>query len=147
MSPATDISAFIAGFVAAEASFLVGGTRPSFTFTVQLGGADGATCYDLQAFLGVGHVRQYRRRRAHYDDEVRFSVRKLQDLVEVIVPFMDEHLPVSYKRQQYVAWRDTLLDYWEHKAKRRRACTVPGCEALQRGLGACRRHYYQLYRR
>ena len=38
-----------------------------------------------------------------------FIVRRMRDLVEVIVPFMDEHLPPSYKRDQYEVWRTALL--------------------------------------
>jgi hypothetical protein len=38
--------------------------------------------------------------------------------VEVVVPFMDEHLPPSHKRGQYLAWRAELVDYWEHRARR-----------------------------
>ncbi len=71
----------------------------------------------------------------------------LADLIEVVVPFMDEHLLSSHKRTQYLAWRADLLDYWEHKAKRRRPCTVDGCDEPRRARGLCRRHYYQRYRR
>ena len=145
MPPATEIGQFVAGFVAAEGAFLTTGTRPKFFFSVQLGGIDSATCDELQSFFGIGHVYRYERRKAHYDDEVHFTVRKMKDLVEVVVPFMDEHLPPSYKRQQYEAWRTKLLDHWEHGARRRRTCTVPGCDRIQKGRGVCRRHYYQLY--
>lgn len=102
-------------------------------------------CHALQAFFGVGNVYEYRRRRDHYDDEVVFSVQSLRDLVEVIVPFMDEHLRPSYKREQYDAWRAELLDYWEHRAKRRRPCTVEGCDHPNRARGLCRHHYFQAF--
>ena len=72
-------------------------------------------------------------------------MRRLRELVEVIVPFMDEHLPPSYKRDQYEVWRGALLDYWEHDARRRRPCTVVGCTVLQRAKGLCRRHYYEAF--
>jgi hypothetical protein len=101
----------------------------------------------LHGFFGCGRTMWRRRRRAHYDDEVTFVVRRLRDLVEVVVPFMDEHLPPSYKRQQYLVWRALLLEYWDHGARRRRPCTEPGCETPQRAKGLCRRHYYEAYRR
>jgi hypothetical protein len=59
------------------------------------------------------------------------------------VPFMDAHLPPSYKREQYLAWRGRLLDYWEHRAKRVRPCTVEGCEKPRRAHGLCRHHLYK----
>jgi hypothetical protein len=74
-------------------------------------------------------------------------VRALPDLVEVIVPFMDEHLAPSYKRIQYEAWRPALLGYWEHRAKRVRACTVADCDRPHRAKGLCRAHYFEAYRR
>jgi hypothetical protein len=120
--PVTDAAAFAAGFVCAEATFTTSRTptRKSFTFAVALGAADTGACEWLHAFFGCGTIHHYARRRAHYDDEVRFQVRRLADLVDRVVPFMDEHLPVSYKRDQYLAWRAELLAYWEHRARRRR---------------------------
>jgi LAGLIDADG endonuclease len=145
VSPATEIGEFIGGFVAGEGTFGMTVAPPKFTFSVQLGGIDEKVCDELWAFFGVGHVHRYGRRKAHYDDEVHFTVRKVKDLVGVVVPFMDEHLPPSYKRQQYEAWRTKLVDHWQHHAKRRRTCTLPGCDRIQKGRGVCRRHYYQLY--
>lgn len=145
VSPATDVGEFIGGFVAAEGAFLTTGEAPRFSFSVQLGGIDHTACEELGAFFGVGHIYRYSRRQSNFDDEVHFTVQKIKDLVEVIVPFMDEHLPPSYKRQQYEVWRTKLLDHWEHGARRRRTCTIPGCNRIQKGRGVCRRHYYQLY--
>jgi hypothetical protein len=74
-----------------------------------------------------------------------FAVNALPDLVEVVVPFMDEHLPPSHKREQYQLWRADLLEYWEHEAKRRRPCTVEDCDQPRRAKGVCRKHYYDFY--
>jgi hypothetical protein len=137
--PATeDWAAYIAGFVAAEGTFVRCGTPPTFTFAVALGATDADTCEMMHEYFGVGAVRAYPRRKAHYDDEVCFSVRALRDLVGVIVPFMDEHLPPSYKREQYEVWRAALLDYWQHGMRRRRPCTISGCDRPQRAKGLCR---------
>jgi LAGLIDADG DNA endonuclease family protein len=141
----TDLGAYIAGFVAGEGTFT--GTKNTNVFAVMLGEVDAETCELLQSFFGVGHVYHYSRRQPHYDDFVVFQVRKTADLVHVIIPFMDEHLPSSYKRQQYDAWRCKVLDFWEFGMKRRRSCTVDGCERPQRGRGVCRTHYYRLYGR
>jgi hypothetical protein len=143
--PATDIAAFVGGFVAAEGSFTISGRPPSFTFAVGLGALDKGMCQGLQSFLGVGHLTAFARRRVHYDDEVCFAVRSLRDLVEVVVPFMDEHLPPSYKRIQNETWRARLLDYWEHDAKRVRPCSVEGCKRPRRAKGLCRSHYYAAF--
>ncbi len=101
-------------------------------------------CELFLAFLGVGFISRSGRRQAHYDDEVTFRVRKLEHLVDVVIPFMNEHLPPSYKREQFRRWRDDLLSYWQTAARRQRNCTVGGCEELCRAHGLCRRHLYQL---
>jgi hypothetical protein len=44
----------------------------------------------------------------------------MRDLVGIVAPFMDAHLPASYKRSQYLAWRAELLDAWEHRSRRPR---------------------------
>lgn len=144
MQPATELGDFLGGFVAAEGSFISSTHRgrTSFTFAVALGASDERMCHTFAEYLGVGRVRWYPRRRPHYDDEVVYVVRAYRDLIDVVVPFMDEHLPPSYKREQYIAWRAALLDHWEHDAKRVRPCTVEGCDEPRRAKGLCRRHYY-----
>ncbi len=143
-SPATDRSAFAAGFIAAEGYF--GASGRAFVLSVGLGASDGGMCASLRDLLCVGRVRAYPRRKPHYDDEVVFVVRRLRDLVEVVVPFMDEHLPLSYKRVQYLAWREQLLRYWDTSARRRPSCSLDGCEEPNRAHGLCRRHLWQMRR-
>jgi hypothetical protein len=143
--PATDLAAYIAGFVAGEGTFT--GTKRRHTFAVSLGEIDAATCELLRAFFRVGHVYHYPRRKPHYDDEVSFQVCKTEDLVNVIIPFMDEHLPPSFKRQQYEPWRAKVMEFWDTGMKRRRQCTAEGCDRPQKGRGVCRIHYYALYGR
>jgi hypothetical protein len=146
--PAGDLTAWLSGFVAAEGCF-TGATTPRgarrFSLAVGLGAKDGETCWVLLSILGVGHVYRYPRRQPHHDDETRYSVTALPDLVEVIVPFMDEHLPPSYKREQYLAWRTDLLEYWETKARRPKPCIVEGCSEPRRAKCLCRHHYYEQY--
>jgi hypothetical protein len=135
-TPTDALAEHLGGFVAAEGTFTRavshvradGQPRLSFTFAVALGASDHISVELLHAVLGVGRVRSYPRRRAHYDDEVVFAVRAFRDLVDVVVPFMDEHLPPSHKRDQYDAWRRELLAYdtarrgrsgWSRRARTR----------------------------
>jgi hypothetical protein len=142
VQPGTEaVASFIAGFVAAEATFRV--TDTIFTFAVGLGASDAGMCEALVDFFGVGRITHSPRRETHYDDEVAFAVRSTRALVEVIVPFMDEHLTASYKRTQYEAWRARLLDHWEHTAKRVRPCMLEGCDTPRRAHGLCRHHLYR----
>ncbi len=140
-------AAWLAGFVAAEGTFTQAGSPPTFSFCVGLGASDSESCIRLHEFFGVGSIHFSPRRKPHFDNEIQFSVRALPDLINVIVPFMDEHLPSSYKRRQYLQWREKLLDYWEHRAKRPRPCTVPGCETIRRAHGYCRKHLFEFLHR
>ncbi len=97
--------------------------------------------------IGTGHIFTSPRRKQHYADESTFAVQHIRELVECVVPFMDEWLPPSRKREQYEAWREALLMHWQHGARRVRPCTVDGCETPQRAKGVCRQHYFALFGR
>ena len=116
--PATEVADFLGGFVAAEGCFTRSGRR--FRFAVCLAATDSAMCRAFADILGCGAVHRYPRRRSHYDDEVVFAVQSMRDLVAIVAPFMDAHLPASYKRSQYLAWRAELLDAWERRSRRPR---------------------------
>jgi len=140
-----DLAAFLGGFIAGEGYF--GRYRRTFRCSVALGATDASMCSLLHEFLQVGRVRRYPRRRDHYDDEIVWVVSSLLELVHVVVPFLDEHLPASYKRDQYLSWRAQLMKYWHTRARRRGTCTVEGCERPHRARGLCRAHYYAAYGR
>jgi hypothetical protein len=115
--PDTDrLAAFVAGFVAAEGTFVRSGRR--FTFAVGLGARDRQSCEMLHAFFRCGSITDAPRRQPHYDDEVTFLIQSLRDHVRVTIPFMDEHLPPSHKRTQYLRWRSQLLDYRWTRSRR-----------------------------
>lgn len=122
------------------------GTPPKFRFAIGLGRIDRGMCEAFQAFFGRGTICDSPRREAHYDDESTFAVQSLREHRESTIPFMDAHLPNSHKREQYLDWRARLLDYWEHKAKRVRPCSVDGCSEPRRAHGLCRHHLYEQYR-
>ena len=139
MRPATDsLVSFLGGFVVAEGCFTTNGPR-RFRFCVGLGATDAPICDVFAATFSVGHITRSARRKAHYDDEVQFSVQSVRELVEVVVPFMDAHLPPSYKRTQYLEWRSRLFDHWEHRA-RGGPCSVTGCGNPSVGNGRCGPH-------
>lgn len=143
MPPDTDTRAYLGGFTAAEGYF--GRTSDAFAFRVAVGSKDIGMCELLRETLGVGRVYAYPPRREGYEGSAVFGVRSHPDLVNVVVPFMDKFLIESYKRQQFMVWRAALLDFWEHRAKRRRPCTMDGCDLPRRARGLCRRHYYLAY--
>jgi len=146
VQPATEhVAGFIGGFVAAEGCFTGHGDR-RFRFSVGLGAVDDGMCELMHDVFSVGSLVRSPRRKAHYDDEVQFTVQAARELVKVVVPFMDAHLPESYKREQYLEWRGRLLEYWEHRFRRRKQCIVDDCSAPARAHGYCRTHLWQFRR-
>jgi hypothetical protein len=139
-----DQADFVGGFVAAEGCFTAARSigKTQFAFRIALGSVDAEILGNINEYFGVGTLTHYPRRKAHFDDESNYAVSSLADLIDVIVPFMDSHLPASYKREQFLVWRDELLDYWETRAKRVRPCSVAGCALPRRAHGLCRRHLY-----
>ena len=73
VSPDTELASSIAGFVAAEGTFVATAER-RFRFAVAVGAVDSGMCDLLQLYFGVGRISSSPRRRAHYDDEVCFFV-------------------------------------------------------------------------
>jgi hypothetical protein len=139
------LSHFIGGFVAAEGCFTGDGNH-RFRFNIGLGATDAGMCELVHTVLAIGRVTRWKRRKAHYDDEVQFTVQATRELVDVVVPFMDAHLPPSYKREQYLEWRARLLDFWEHGFRRRKTCIVDDCDAPAKAYGYCRKHLWQFRR-
>jgi hypothetical protein len=100
---------FVAGFTAAEGTFVAHSGGRRCAFTIALGAIDADLAHRIAKFFGIGRVYRYSRRRPLHDDVVIFTVQSKRELVEVVVPFMDLHLPPSHKRTQYESWRTTLL--------------------------------------
>lgn len=145
--PATELAAYVGGFTAAEGCLVCteGGTR--FSFAVGLSASDLVSCELLLAYLGVGASTGHLDGRPTRTMPLVSPSAPCLSWCTSLVPFMDEHLAPSYKRVQYEEWRAELLEYWEHRAKRVRPCTVEGCEAPRRAKGLCRSHYFAAYRR
>ena len=147
MPPATDqVANYLGGLIAAEGTFTSWrtATKARWTFAVGLAASDRVTVETLAEFFGVGSIHLSPRRKPHYDDEVTFAVQSMREHLAVTIPFMDDHLPESHKRRQYLAWKSELLEYWEHSAKRRRPCSVDGCETPRRAHGLCRHHLWTM---
>jgi hypothetical protein len=101
VQPDTDaLATFLGGFLAAEGCFSGSSKGNRFILEVGLGASDREMCELLHSFLGIGHVYDSARRKPHHDDEAVFHATALRELLDVVLPFMDAHLPASYKRKQ-----------------------------------------------
>ena len=102
-----DVADFLAGFVAAEGCFAHSGAR--FRLAVALADDDVAGVELLRAFTGVGTICRSPPRSERTKGAVIWAVQSRVELLDVVVPWLDDHLAPCHKRQQYEAWRAALL--------------------------------------
>lgn len=115
---------WVTGFVDADGCFGIyayrrnrKGQSPmvSAEFSIQLREDDEAVLQQIQTYFNCGHInknsRAKMRREGHTNarDQVSFKVRRLDDLVEHVIPHFDRHLPRSKKLRDYLIWREAVM--------------------------------------
>lgn len=144
----------LGGFVAGEGSFSVtrklpalrdGSPRLSFVFSITVAARDEAMLELLRSFLGYGSIASRKVINPKWQPQVVYTVKSLIAHEMATIPFADEFLLPSSKRDQFYKWKESMKAYVDaHPPRRGRStCKVEGCEKLVRGRGLCRSHYYQ----
>ena len=102
---------WVVGFVDGEGCFFVGiNPHPDMTsqfqvlpeFTVVQHRKDIQILYALKAFFGCGVVR------TNHAERMAFRVRRLEHLMEKVVPFFEKHSLKSKKRIDFLKFREVL---------------------------------------
>ncbi len=102
---------WIVGFTDGEGCFHVGISKhsdmtlgvqvlPEFTIVQHV--RDVKLLHAIKAFFGCGVVRK------NHGDRMCWRVRKLEDLKTRIIPFFDQHVLKTLKRQDYLAFRKVV---------------------------------------
>ena len=146
----------LAGFVAGEGSFVVttkqppfrdGAPRLRFLFQVAVAARDRELLEQIRALLGFGSIHERDGSKPHHLRIAVLSVASITAHRTATIPWLDAHLLLSAKREQYTLWRDALYSYEiEHPSqygKGRSTCSEADCDLPVRGRGLCRRHYYR----
>jgi hypothetical protein len=145
----------LAGLVAGEGCFTVGQLAPRvdgsprrrFRFMLTMADRDVAIVEALRRFIGVGSITHRPPPRPNHQPTVTYAISGRKSLREALVPFCDRYLLTSYKRTQYLRWREEFTAYEQHFPSNWGAgpspCSVPGCDKPVRGRGLCRAHYYR----
>jgi hypothetical protein len=107
---------WVVGFVDGEGCFSIGfvrqpdragraGYRTGYQvvhrFVVTQGAGSAAAIEELAQFFGVGRVYCNRRHDNHKEDLLQYRVGRLADLLEVVIPFFEEHPLHTAKRDDF----------------------------------------------
>lgn len=147
----------LAGFVAGEGSFVAtsagagrvdGTTRTRFVFKVSVAARDLPMLEAMRTFLGHrGSIQVGAPRDANWQPIATYSVSSRLGVRDVVIPFCDEFLLRSAKRDQFDRWRDEFeayeLAYPTQWGTGPSTCSQPDCDKPVRGRGLCRSHYYR----
>jgi hypothetical protein len=146
----------LGGFVAGEGSFIAtpkqpafkdGSPRLRFVFSVTIATRDRPILEALSAFLGFGSIRDMPPAREGYEPESEYRVTSFLAHHAATIPFSEQFLLPSAKRDQYEEWREAMEAQERAHPNRYRkgpsACSVPGCDKPVRGRMLCRSHYYR----
>jgi LAGLIDADG endonuclease len=80
------------------------GYQVSHRFAVTQGASSAVCLEDLQRFFGVGRIYRNARRDNHREDLLQYRVERRVDLVEVVIPFFQEHSLRTSKRHDFEAF-------------------------------------------
>ena len=147
----------LAGFVAGEGSFYVtsagadrvdGSSRIRFVFQVTIAQHDLHLLHALRSLLSdTGYIAAITQKNRRWLPLATYKATSRIGIRDHVIPFFDQYLLASAKREQFDRWRGDFERYErEHPTQWGRgpsACSQPGCNKPVRGRGLCRSHYYR----
>ena len=107
---------FIAGFIAGEGCFSfyekrnTPGKLPKNAqcyFGIEVHIRDKHIIEEIQETLKEGKIAVY----PYRPNIVRFTIHGFEKCKRSVVPFMDKYLIASYKKEQYLTWREKLMSH------------------------------------
>ena len=125
-----DIAQWVVGFVDGEGCFSIAvvrnatcglGWQVQHEFSVTQSEPSRVALETLRGFFGCGTVIENRRHDNHRHRLLRFSVKRRSELVDVVVPFFEEHPLITTKAQDFELFRRAL-----QLMEQRRHLTVDG---------------------
>jgi hypothetical protein len=148
---------FLGGLVAGEGyfsiierndSFADGSPRLRFRFGISMARRDRPMLERLQTVLGAGTIRNQTPKNPKHLPTAALTIDSSRIHRAVTIPFFEQVLLPSKKRDQFLRWRDALLSYERNRPTRwgrgAAPCTVEGCDKPVRGRGLCRSHYFRV---
>lgn len=118
---------FITGFTDAEGSFMlkVSKNRSQLEFAIGLHITDLEILQDISKYLGVGNLRVSSK-------VCVYSVVKIDDIINVIIPFFDKYQLQTKKRGDYLLWKKAANLKYKKKVKLEELISIKA--SMNRGL-------------
>lgn len=114
---------------------------------VEVAARDRPLLVSLQQLLGFGSISDRAPRRPGWQPTSCFRINSIRAHHAATIPFAEQYLLPSAKREQFLRWRDALLAYELERPTRwgngRSVCSEVNCDKPVRGRGLCRSHYYR----
>lgn len=130
-----ELENFIIGLTAGDGSFIKteNGDRYKFTYKIEMNAPQNRhMIQEIKDFFGCGRISEYHR--SDYDrDVIRFVVESIPEHIANIIPvFERNNIPAEYKRDQYMNWKQDLLEYVESSEDE--SCRVLCEEVINDGI-------------
>lgn len=107
-------NSFLAGIAAGEATFTTNKNkagRPQYTFRILMAERDEEVLKKFQKVIGAGNINYYTSDNPTHEDQVRFDVCGVVDIVNHVIPFFDTvGLRNTYKQKQFSEWKKDLFE-------------------------------------
>ena len=113
----------------------------SFEFSIQLREDDRDILEEIQRYFNCGHLAVGSRRKARAEgkvnarDQIKFSCKKLSEILGAIIPHFDEYPLRAKKRGDFEIWKRAVLLQVESARIRgdnnKRICDYPECVAIR----------------
>lgn len=118
-----NIKYFIAGFIAGEGHFADDNGNRFYYLSIDLHERDIGMLETIQKVLGGGKIDRY----PYRPRMVRYYIGGVDNIKNIVIPFMDKYLIDSYKVEQYKWWKNEFLKRSKQVLKNRE-------ERVKRGL-------------
>jgi len=113
-----DLNWFISGLVAGEGTFTAsnqkGRNAKKYRFSITLAECDKKILYKIKDYLSVGDIYEYDKRDENWQPTVKYNVRRLPELAEVIIPFFEEYKMFDTEKQkQFEEWAEKIKNKYD----------------------------------
>lgn len=107
------INYFLAGLIAGEGCFTKKSKLKGFSFSIKMADRDKEILEELKKIINAGYIYLYKKRKNLWEDECVFIIQSQIDIHTKLIPFMNKFLLGSFKRKQFLRWKEEFYTYYK----------------------------------